>query len=74
MAEVKQTISSQRGYRAHLTKLLQRSVDECLTTTTPLTADKIATLRDLPKQLSCKNSLITTLDTKILEAIDNDEG
>ena len=72
MTELKRAISSRRGYRAHLTKLLQ-SVDECLSTTTPLTADQIATLRDLHEQLNRKNSLIAALDTKILEALDKDE-
>ena len=72
MAEVKQAISSRRGYHAHLKKLLQ-SVDECLVTSPPIAADQIATLRDLHKQLQRKENLITTLDTKILEALDNDD-
>ena len=74
MAEVKRAISSRRGYRAHLKKLLQ-SVDECLaaTTTTALTIDQIVSLRDLHEQLSRKDSLISALDAKILEAMDNDE-
>ena len=38
-----------------------------------LTTDQIATLRDLHEQLSCKDSLIAALDTKILEALENDE-
>ena len=73
MAEVKRAISSRRGYRTHLKKLLQ-SVEECLSTTTsPLTTDQIATLRDLHEQLTRKDSLIAALDTKILEALENDE-
>ena len=72
MAKVKQAISSRQGYRAHLKKLL-RSVDKCLSTTTPLTTDQVATLRDLHEQLCHKHSLITALDVKILKALDNDE-
>ena len=72
MAEVKRAISSRRGYRAHLKKILQQ-VDECLSSTTPFTADDIATLKDLHEQLTRKDSLITPLDTKILESLDNDE-
>ncbi|XP_065911194.1 uncharacterized protein [Dysidea avara] len=74
MAEVKRAISSRRGYHTHLKKLLQ-SVEECLSTTTtsPLTTDQIATLRDLHEQLTRKDSLIAALDTKILEALENDE-
>ena len=72
MAEVKRAISSRRGYRAHLKKILKQ-VDECLSSTTPFTADDIATLKDLHEQLTRKDSLITPLHTKILESLDNDE-
>ena len=44
-----------------------------LATSSPLTADQIVTLRDLHEQLQCKHYLITTLNTKILGALDNDE-
>jgi len=50
-----------------------QSVDECLATTSPLIADQIATLKDLHEQLQCKHTLITVLDEKILETLDNDE-
>ena len=72
MAEIRRAISSRRGYRAHLTKLLQ-NVDECLDTPPPITADKMATLRDLHEQLQRKHDLITALDAKILEALNVDD-
>ena len=64
MAEIKRATSSRRGYRAHLTKLLQ-SVDECLSVTMPFTADQTATLKDLHEQLECKKTLIATLDKQL---------
>jgi len=39
---------------------------------TPHTADQTATLRDLHEQLYHKNTVIATLDTKILESLDDD--
>jgi len=48
-------------------------MDECLTTTSPLTTDEIATLKDLHKQFYCKHTLITALDAKTLESLDNDD-
>ena len=42
-------------------------------TTSPLTADQIVTLKDLHEQLQRKHTLITALDEKILETLDNDE-
>ena len=69
MAEVKWAIISQKGHCAYLMKLLQ-SVNEHLATTTPLTADQVATLRDLHEQLSHKYSF---MDTKILKALDNNK-
>jgi len=56
MAEIKRAISSWRVYRAHLNKLLQ-SVDECLSTTTPLTANQTATMRDHTSNLSVRTLL-----------------
>ena len=53
-------------------KLLQ-SVDECLSVTTPLTADQKATLKDLHEQLECKKTLIAILDKQILESLDDDD-
>ena len=72
MAEIKKALSSRRGYRAHLTKLLQ-SVDELLRSNQPLTEDVTITLRDMHEQLQRKEGLISALDAKILETLDNDE-
>ena len=73
MADIKKALSSRRGYRAHLTKLLQ-SVDELLRSVEkPLTDDVTITLRDMHEQLQRKEGLISALDAKILDALDNDE-
>ena len=72
MAEIKRATSSRRGYRAHLTKLLQ-SVDECLSVMTPFTANKTATLQDLHEQLERKKTLIATLEKQILESLNDDD-
>ena len=73
MAELKRLISSRRGFRAHLTKLLQ-SLTEILTNASqPPTDDNIASLKDLHEQLQRKQELISGLDAKILEATTNDE-
>jgi len=72
MAEIKRATSSRREYHAHLTKLLQ-SVDECLSVTTPFTADQTATLNDLHEQLKRKETLIATLDKQILESLNDDD-
>ena len=45
MAEIKKAISSRRGYRAHLTKLLQ-NVEELLRPEQPLTEGGSIALRD----------------------------
>ena len=73
MAELKRAQCSRRGYRTHLKKLLQ-SADELLTNLQPpLSEINVASLRDLHEQLRRKQDMISALDTKILEAIENDE-
>ena len=72
MAELKRLVSSRRGFRAHLTKLLQ-SLHEILTDAQPLTYNNVGTLRDLYEQLQRKQQLISELDVKILEATTTEE-
>ena len=72
MAEIKKALSSRRGYRAHLKKLLQ-NIDELLRSEQPLTECDTIALRDMHEQLQRKEGLISALDAKILESIDNDE-
>jgi len=72
MAEIKRATNSRRRYCAHLTKLLQ-SVDECLSVTTPFTANQTATLKDLHEQLDPKKTLIATLDKQILGSLNDDD-
>jgi len=73
MAEIKKAISSRRGYRTHLTKLLQ-NVEELLRPEQPLTEGDSITLQDTLDQLQRKESLIAVLDAKILELlVDNEE-
>ena len=73
MADIKRAQCSRRGYRAHLKKILA-SVDELLTNPQPLSEDNVATLRDLHEQLGRKHDLITPLDTKILEATEDEDA
>ena len=74
MAELKRHISSRRGNRAHLTKLLQTLHETLSDMHSPLSEDQIATLKDLHDQLERKQELISGLDAKILEGItDNTE-
>ena len=72
MAEIKKAISSRRGYRAHLTKILQ-GVDELLRSEHPPTEGDIIVLRDTLDQLQRKEGLISALDAKILESLNNDD-
>ena len=72
MAELKRAQCSRRGYRTHLKKLLQ-SADELLINPQPLSEINVASLRDLHEQFRRKQDMISALDTKILEAIENDE-
>ena len=72
MAELKKLISTRRGYRAHLTILLQ-SVTEILNNAQPVSEDNIATMRDLHEQLQRKQELISGLDAKILKATNEEE-
>ncbi|XP_065900135.1 uncharacterized protein [Dysidea avara] len=72
MAELKRLVSSRRGFRAHLTKLLQ-SLPEILINAQDLTDDSVATLKDLHEQLQRKQELISGLDAKILEATTDEE-
>ena len=72
MVEIKKAISSRRGYCAHLKKFLQ-NVDELLGSEQPLTQGDNIALRDMQKQLKHKAGLISTLDAKILESLDNEE-
>ena len=72
MAELKKLISTRRGYRAHLTILLQ-SVTEILNNAQPLSEDNIATMRDLHEQLQRKQELISGLDAKILKVTSEEE-
>ena len=72
MAEIKKAISSRRGYRTCIKKLL-RNVDELLGSEQPLTQGDNITLRDMHEQLKRKAELISTLDAKILESLDNEE-
>ena len=67
MAELKRLLSSRRGYRAHLTKLLQ-AVTEILNGAQPLSEANTAALKDLHEQLERKKELISSLDARILEA------
>ena len=71
MAELKRLISSRKGYRAHITKLLQTLTDT-LNEAHPLNEDAIATLKHLYEQLERKRELISNLDAKILEGISDD--
>jgi len=50
MAELKRHISSRRGFRAHLTKLLQTLNETLSEVHSPLSEDQIATLKDLHDQ------------------------
>ena len=70
MAELKRLISSHRGYKEHLTKLLQ-NVTEILNGAQPLSADNTA-LQDLHEQLEQKEELISSLDARILKATTDD--
>ena len=72
MAELKKLISTRRGYRAHLTILLQ-SLNEILNNEQPLSEDNVATMRDLHEQLQRKHKLISGLDAKILKATNEEE-
>ena len=72
MPELKRLVSSRRGYRAHLTKLLQTLTDILNEAQPPLSEDKIATLKDLYEQLERKQELISNLDAKILESTTDD--
>ena len=71
MAELKRLLSSRRGYRAHLTKLLQ-AVTEILIGAQPLSEANTAALKDLHEQLERKKELISSLDARILEATTED--
>ena len=71
MTEFKRLVSSRRGYRAHLTKLLQILTDT-LNESHPLNEDAITTLKDLYEQLERKQELISNLDAKILEGTSDD--
>ena len=71
MAELKKHISSRRGFRADLTKLLQ-SLAETLDNA-HLSEDNIATLKDLHEHLQQKKELLSGLDAKILEATTDDD-
>ena len=71
MAELKRLLSSRRGYRAHLTKLLQ-AVTEILNGAQPLSEANTAALKDLHEQLERKKELISSLDARILEATTED--
>ena len=72
MAKLKRLVSSRRGFRAHLTRLLQ-SLPEILIDAQELTDDNVATLKDLHEQLQRKQELISGLDAKILEATTDEE-
>ena len=72
MAELKRHISSQRGFRAHLSKLLQTLNETLSEAHSPLNEDQIATLKDLHDQLDRKQELISALDAKILKGITED--
>jgi len=65
MAEIKKAVSSRRGYRVHLTKLLQ-NVEELIRPEQPLTEGDSITFRDTLDQLQRKESLIAA---KILESL-----
>ena len=71
MAELKRLVSSRKGYRAHLMKLLQTLTD-ILNEVHPFNEDAITTLKHLYEQLERKRELISNLDTKILEGISDD--
>ena len=73
MADIKPALSSRRGYKTHLKKILA-SGDELLAKPQLLSKDNIATLRDLCEQLQCKHELIAPLDAKILEATVEDNA
>ena len=64
MAELKRHISSRRGFRAHLSKLLQTLNETLSEAHSPLNKDQIATLKDLHNQLDRKQKLISALDAK----------
>ena len=72
MAELKKMILSRRGFRTHLTKLLQ-NLAEILEITQPLSEDNIVALKDLYEQLQRKEELLSGLDERILEATTNDD-
>ena len=72
MAELKRHISSRRGFRAHLSKLLQTLNESLSEAHSPLNEDQIATLKDLHDQLDRKQELISALDAKILKGITED--
>ena len=72
MAELKRHISSRRGFRAHLSKLLQTLNETLSEAHSPLNEDQIATLKDLHDQLDRKQELISALDAKILKGITED--
>ena len=72
MAELKKLISTRRGFRAHLTKMLQ-TLAELLDSEHPPNEDNLPALKDLHKQLQRKEELISGLDAKILEGITSDD-
>lgn len=72
MTEIKKAISSRKGYRTHLKKLLQ-NVNELLTAEGPLTPSITISLRDMHEQLKRKETLIAALDATILAALENDD-
>ena len=72
MAELKRLISSRRGYRAHLKKLLHTLTETLSEAHPPLSEDQIATRKDLHDQLERKQDMISNLDAKILEGITDD--
>ena len=71
MAELKRLVSSRKGYRAHLTKLLQTLTDT-LNEAHPFNEDAITTSKHLYEQLERKRELISNLDANILEGISDD--
>ena len=72
MVELKKVISTRRGFRAHLTKMLQ-TLTELLDSEQPLNEDNLTALKDLRKQLQRKEELISGLDARILKGITSDD-
>ena len=64
MAELKKLISMRRGYRAHLTILLQ-SLNKILNNEQHLSEDNGTTMRDLHEQLQQKHELISGLEISV---------